>query len=134
MEVLVFGDDDGLDGHALQEEADVVDGDQIGGVDHGEGQPVVGELDRDDLVLADQVLRHHLEDLGRHLDLAQIDVAQTVLQLQRVLDGGLRDVALLDQDHAEGLFGLLLDLDGLLELAFRDEIGVEEDLPQFHLD
>ena len=114
----------------IRHEAHIVQGEDVGGVAHGERQRIALELDGQDLVFAGDLLRDELEDVGVDVQLGERDRLDPVLAGQegdQVLFG---DEAELDEDATELVVGALLLLQGARELLVVDQSLADEEIAE----
>ena len=83
-----------------------------------------GLVDREDVVLAGDVGRDHLDDGVVDLEAAEVDRRDAELLGEALGDVFLGDEAELDERLAELAAGLLLNAQGFLELILRDQAGL----------
>jgi len=101
--VLVDGILDGGFGrhHRLHLEAghelDVVDGEDVTGIRHGDGEDVARAVDGNDLVLLGDFRRDQLDDVGVDLEVGQVDGRDTVLSAEERGDVVFADETQLDE-------------------------------------
>ena len=91
------GGEQGDDLVDAEQVAQVVDGAEVGRVADGDGQHLVLERQRQDLVDAGHRLGDELQRLGRRLDLGEVDDLEAVL-----LGQGLQQLVLVDEAAADG--------------------------------
>ena len=98
------------------QELDLVDGHQVGGVGHGEGQRRADEARGDEMVLHHEGLRNDAEHLAGDVERERVDDGQTVLALEVGEELLLRRVAQPDEVGGECATLLALLLERMLEL------------------
>jgi hypothetical protein len=123
------GRHDGLHFHT-GDGPDVVQGEEVARVRHGDHQLRVLVPDRDRAVAAGDGLRD--ECAGRSVDhvVAEVDEVEAYLARQRAHEVDLSDHPELDEHPSEELSGLGPALDGAFEVGRGDEPGFDEDLPE----
>ena len=121
----------GLGGHhrldvVARHELDVVHGEHVGRVGHGDGQGRPGPAQGKDLVLAGRFGRDDLDDRGIHLEVVQVDRGDAVLPGEEARDLLVLDIAQGD----EGLPKLspvhLLVAERFLELLRSHHVLLEQ--------
>jgi hypothetical protein len=123
--------DDGLDlepGHEL----DVVDGEDVARVGHGDGEDVACAIDGDDLVFLRDLGRDELNDDPVDLEVGQVDGGDAVLAAQERRDVVFADEPQLHQVGADAAARRLLLLQGLVELFAGDEGRLDEHVAKAH--
>ncbi len=130
----LFGAGDGRLDLIAGHDAQVVDREDVAGVDHGHEQDlVVEELDRDGAVAASQPLGDRVGDNGVDRGGGEVDVGHAQAAAQ-----GLDQVELVDEPQvekrlAEPLAGLLLAGRCLLDLLVADDLHLAQDVAKTHL-
>ena len=104
------------------EELDVVDGEDVGRVAHGDDQRRAGAVDRHHQVLLGGGLGHQLEHLRIDLEVLEVDGGDAVLLGEEAGQVRLGDGALLHQQGADAAAALARFLLRLLELLEGDEV------------
>ncbi len=89
-------------------ELDVVQGENIGGIGHGDGQRGAHPAERKNLVALGDFVGNELDDRGVDLKIGEIDGGNAVLAGDEVGYLGLRQKAMLDQDASQPPAGLPL--------------------------
>ena len=124
-----LGGHDRLDvvaGHEL----DVVHGEDVRRIGHGDGDRGAGLVDRKDVVLPGDVAGDQLDDARVDLEVLEIDRRHAELLAETLGDVLFRDEAELDQRFAELAAGLLLDAKRFLELILGDQARFGEQLTE----
>ncbi len=111
-------------------ELDVVDGEDVRRIAHGDDERAAGAVHRHHLVLLGDGLGDELDDLGVDVEVLQVDGGHAVLLGEEAGEVALGDGALLHQQGADARAGLALLLLGLLELLQRDEVLANEELTE----
>ncbi|MNX90947.1 hypothetical protein D3C86_1230150 [compost metagenome] len=130
---LLAGGDEGL-GPQAGDEADLVQGVHVVGVDHGHVEVAVLDAQGQHLVARQELLREEVEQIRVELALADLDVVGTGLGAEHVAQLVLGDEGALEQDLAERLARLAALLEGAVDLAGLDEAGLHEQLAQLAAD
>ena len=102
-------------------EFDVVDGEYIGGVDHGDGDRGAGAIDRHDAVFLRYIRGNMFYDNGIDLEFAQVDIRDAVLFAQKRHQLVFLHEPHFDQDRAEPAAFVFLRGKRFLQLIFRDQ-------------
>src|SRR5437870_2920581 len=129
LDVVVVLDglaDGALGGHDRQDlevgpKGHVVEGEDVGGVGHGQGQHVGLALDRDDLVLPRHLGGDELEDVGIDVELGERDRGDAVLLREEADQLVFVDQVEPHEERAELLGGPLLRQERPLELVLVDQ-------------
>jgi hypothetical protein len=103
-------------------EAHVVEGEDIGGIGHRQGEGIPHALDGQHAVLLGDLLRHKLQDVRIGIDLCHRDRRNRVLLGQERDEAVLGDETESDQDGPQLVRASLLLGEGPLQLLGRDEL------------
>ena len=113
-------------------ELDVVHGEDVGRIAHRDRQRRAGLVHRQDAVLAGDLAGHDLDDAGVDLEVREVDGRDAELLRQRLRDVRLGDRADANERLADLAALLALELQRGLELLLRDELLLEEEVPEFY--
>ena len=102
-------------------ELDVVHGEDVRRIGHGDRDRGAGLVDGKDVVLAGDVGRDQLDDRRVDLEVDEVDRRHAELLRETLGDVFLGDEAELDERLAELAAGLLLELERFLELILTDQ-------------
>ena len=111
-------------------ELDVVHGEHVGRVHHGDGQGGAGAADRHDQIFLRHLARDELHDRVIDLDLREVDGGHAVLLGEDAGDVLFFDEPELDEVQAELAAVGLLIFQGLLELLRSEKPGLDQHLAQ----
>ncbi len=102
-------------------ELDVVHGEDVRRIGHGDGDRGAGLVDREDVVFARDVARNELDDAGVDLEVLEVDRRHSELLAQALGDVLFGHEAELDQSLTELAAGLLLNPKRFFELILGDQ-------------
>ena len=111
-------------------ELDIVHGEDVGGIDHGDGQRSADAAQRQNLVTLGSFERNQLDDRGIDFKIGKIDGGNAVLPGEKVGDVLVGEEAQLDQGRAQATVALFLDLGRLLQLLWGDDLLFDEKITQ----
>ena len=97
-------------------ELDIVHGEHIGGIHHGDGQRGADPAERQHLVALGGLVGDQLDDRGINFEIGKIDGGNAVLAGEKVGDVLVGEIPQLDQDRPQPGAGFLLDLERLIQL------------------
>jgi hypothetical protein len=124
-----FGSHDRLDveaGHEL----DVVHGEDVGGIDHGDGERCAHTAERQNLVALGGLERNQLNDGRVDLEIGKIDGGHAVLARQEVGDILIGEEAELHQSRGEAAASVFLELRRLFQLLCGNDLFFDEQVAQ----
>ncbi len=129
FEDRAFGRDHRLDveaGHEL----DIVHGEDVGRIHHGDGQRSADPAQRQNLVTLRGFERNQLYDRRINFKVGEIDGRNAVLAGEKVGDVLVRQEAQLDQSRAQTTVALFLNLGRLLQLLCGNDLLFDKKITQ----
>ena len=111
-------------------ELDIVHGEDVGRIDHGDGQRRAHAAQRQDLVALGGFERNQLDDCRIDFKIGEIDGGNAVLAREEIGDVFVGQEAQLDQRRAQAAVGLLLDLRRLFQLLWGNDLLFDEKITQ----
>ena len=109
---------------------DLLHGDEVQRVAHGQIDGVAVHADRDHVVLPGDVFGEHLRHLRRGDGLGEVDELNAQLELQRLDKLLLGDKAVFRQNVAQALFGALLQRERAVQLLMADKADIHQQITQ----
>ena len=111
-------------------ELDVVHGEDVGGIDHGDGERRADAAERQNLIAFRGFVRNQLDDRGIDFKIGKIDGGHAVLAREKVGDILVREEAQLHQRGGEPAVRLLLEFGRLFQLLWGDDLFLDEQVTQ----
>src|SRR5581483_2715072 len=111
-------------------ELDIVHGEHIGRIGHGDGERCAHTAERQDLVAPRGICRDQLHNCRIYFKIGKVDGRNAVLFRKEIRYILIAEETELNESSAQAAVGFLLQLDGLAQLLRRDDLLFDKKITQ----